>query len=251
MSINRSAPLLHLAILHSHPSLFPNRHFLFSLSLSSSWQRAGSSTPSPMADLPSPSRLIPSRASYARDGWSTWSLLHFFFLALLPRPLAAMAGPAPLKLGTSSSHGVLPSSPSSSSSKQRPSLCSSRPPLPSALPPLYFPWAQVQGAAPFFSTALCALLPARPLLHYQQEASVPPPAVPCAPFLPWKTSRKPPPLSSNGEPLHGRRPAQRLCSAPSPGSAAALPFVLHSPRRKRDVKIMLETSMRRVTVFVW
>jgi hypothetical protein len=29
MSINRSAPLLHLAILHSHPSLFPNRHFLF------------------------------------------------------------------------------------------------------------------------------------------------------------------------------------------------------------------------------
>jgi hypothetical protein len=41
-----------------------------------------------------------------------------------------------------------------------------------------------------------------------------------SPFLPWKTSRKPHPLSSNGESLHGRRPAQRLCSAPSPGSAA-------------------------------
>jgi hypothetical protein len=26
MSINRSAPLLHLAIFHSHPSLFPSRH---------------------------------------------------------------------------------------------------------------------------------------------------------------------------------------------------------------------------------
>ncbi|PWZ19512.1 hypothetical protein Zm00014a_044163 [Zea mays] len=26
MSINRSAPLLHLAIFHHHPSLFPSRH---------------------------------------------------------------------------------------------------------------------------------------------------------------------------------------------------------------------------------
>jgi hypothetical protein len=102
MSINRSAPLLHLAILHSHPSLFPNRHFLFSLSLSSSWQRAGSSTPSPMADLPSPSRLIPSRASYARDGCSTWSLLHFFsslcslgrWQPWLDQPLSSSAPPA-------------------------------------------------------------------------------------------------------------------------------------------------------------
>jgi hypothetical protein len=46
---------------------------------------------------------------------------------------------------------------------------------------------------------------------------------PVPPFLPWKTSRKPPPLSSNGEPLHGRRPTQRLCSTPPPQTASPLP----------------------------
>jgi hypothetical protein len=70
------------------------------------WARAPSSTsgqlpaaaPPPMADLPSPPRLIPTRPSYARDCCSTWPLLHFF-----PRsaPSAAdshgQTGPSPAR----------------------------------------------------------------------------------------------------------------------------------------------------------
>jgi hypothetical protein len=59
MSINRSAPLLHLAIFHSHPSLFPSCHFLFPVP--SSPRRPAGSKPAAMASIPPP--LLPQASA--------------------------------------------------------------------------------------------------------------------------------------------------------------------------------------------